>query len=76
MTDRVVDDGNPTAGSVPVPPDLPVAVPAIHWGNSGGSCTCSGHARPGEPAVFDRSRCPIHGPNAQPVAAPDHAAEK
>lgn len=34
-----------------------VPVPAVAQGHS---CTCSGYARPGDRAVFDSSRCPVH----------------
>ncbi len=52
----------------------------------GGSCTCSGTARPGEPIKFDSSRCPIHSaripaggyeltPGAKPYS-PYHGCKK
>ena len=37
-----------------------------YWGSNGGSCTCSGYAIPGQPVVFDSSRCPIHSRNLSP----------
>lgn len=43
----------------------------VDWGMNGGSCTCGGYGRPGEPLVFDSSRCPLHAKGLGPARSAD-----